>query len=121
MKVSELLVRWQMEIRQGQYDFVFIDMGSVINADLMEVIGIADYSLMFISPDFISFEKSNYFFRELVNYRLRNVELKYDILLETQNIRRACPYFRRSAGAFARYRLFRRRADLDGYSDRCAA
>ena len=88
-KVSELLVRWQMEIRQGQYDFVFIDMGSVINSDLMEVIGIADYSLMFISPDFISFEKSNYFFRELVNYRLRNVELKYDILLETQNIRRA--------------------------------
>ena len=88
-KVSELLVRWQMEIRQGQFDFVFIDMGSVINSDLMEVIGIADYSLMFISPDFISFEKSNYFFRELVNYRLRNVELKYDILLETQNIRRA--------------------------------
>ena len=88
-KISELLVRWQMEIRQGQYDFVFIDMGSVINSDLMEVIGIADYSLMFISPDFVSFEKSNYFFRELVNYRLRNVELKYDILLETQNIRRA--------------------------------
>ncbi|MBP5406728.1 helix-turn-helix domain-containing protein [bacterium] len=88
-KVSELLVRWQMEIRQGQFDFVFIDMGSVINSDLMEVIGIADYSLMFISPDFVSFEKSNYFFRELVNYRLRNVELKYDILLETQNIRRA--------------------------------
>ena len=64
-------------------------MGSVINHDLMDVIGIADYSLMFLSPDFISFEKSNYFFRELFNYRLRNVELKYDIQLETQNIRRA--------------------------------
>ena len=44
---------------------------------------------MFISPDFISFEKSNFFFRELVNYRLRNLELKYDLQLETQNIRRA--------------------------------
>lgn len=88
-KISELLNRWQGEMGQVQFDFVFIDMGSVINSDLMEVIGIADYSLMFLSPDFVSFEKSNYFFRELVNYRLRNVELKYDIQLETQNIRRA--------------------------------
>jgi|GEM_PF-734855 ATPases involved in chromosome partitioning len=88
-KISELLTRWQGEMEQGQFDFVFIDMGSVINYDLMDVIAIADYSLMFISPDFVSFEKSNYFFRELVNYRLRNVELKYDIQLETQNIRRA--------------------------------
>lgn len=88
-KISELLIRWQGEIGQGQFDFVFIDMGSVINSDLMDVIGIADYSLMFLSPDFVSFEKSNYFFRELFNYRLRNVELKYDILLETQNIKRA--------------------------------
>ena len=88
-KISELLNRWRGEIGQVQFDFVFIDMGSVINSDLMEVIGIADYSLMFLSPDFVSFEKSNYFFRELVNYRLRNVELKYDIQLETQNIRRS--------------------------------
>ncbi|MBR4489552.1 ParA family protein, partial [bacterium] len=88
-KISELLIRWKGEMGQGQFDFVFIDMGSVVNPDLMEVIGIADYSLMFISPDFVSFEKSNYFFRELVNYRLRNLELKYDIQLETQNIRRA--------------------------------
>lgn len=88
-RISELLIRWKGEIGQGQFDFVFIDMGSVVNPDLMEVIGIADYSLMFISPDFVSFEKSNYFFRELVNYRLRNLELKYDIQLETQNIRRA--------------------------------
>ena len=88
-KISELLIRWQGEMGQGQFDFVFIDMGSVINHDLMDVIGIADYSLMFLSPDFISFEKSNYFFRELFNYRLRNVELKYDIQLETQNIKRA--------------------------------
>ena len=88
-KISELLTRWQGEMGQVQFDFVFIDMGSVINHDLMDVIGIADYSLMFLSPDFISFEKSNYFFRELFNYRLRNVELKYDIQLETQNIRRA--------------------------------
>ena len=88
-RISELLIRWQGEIGQGQFDFIFIDMGSVINSDLMDVIGIADYSLMFISPDFVSFEKSNYFFRELVNYRLRNVELKYDLQLETQNIRRA--------------------------------
>lgn len=88
-KISELLMRWQGEMGQVQFDFVFIDMGSVINSDLMDVIGIADYSLMFLSPDFISFEKSNYFFRELFNYRLRNVELKYDIQLETQNIRRA--------------------------------
>ena len=88
-KISELLTRWQGEMGQVQFDFVFIDMGSVINHDLMDVIGIADYSLMFLSPDFISFEKSNYFFREFFNYRLRNVELKYDIQLETQNIRRA--------------------------------
>lgn len=88
-KISELLNRWRGEIGQVQFDFVFIDMGSVINSDLMEVIGIADYSLMFLSPDFVSFEKSNYFFRELVNYRLRNLELKYDIQLETQNIRRS--------------------------------
>ena len=88
-KISELLNRWQGEMGQVQFDFVFIDMGSVINSDLMDVVGIADYSLMFLSPDFVSFEKSNYFFRELVNYRLRNVELKYDIQLETQNIRRA--------------------------------
>ncbi len=88
-KISELLIRWKGEMGQGQFDFVFIDMGSVVNPDLMEVIGIADYSLMFISPDFVSFEKSNYFFRELVNYRLRNLELKYDIQLETLNIRRA--------------------------------
>ena len=88
-RISELLIRWKGEIGQGQFDFVFIDMGSVVNPDLMEVIGIADYSLMFISPDFVSFEKSNYFFGELVNYRLRNMELKYDIQLETQNIRRA--------------------------------
>ncbi|MBR4530842.1 helix-turn-helix domain-containing protein [bacterium] len=88
-KISELLTRWQGEMGQVQFDFVFIDMGSVINHDLMDVIGIADYSLMFLSPDFISFEKSNYFFRELFNYRLRNIELKYDIQLETQNIRRA--------------------------------
>ena len=88
-KISELLTRWRGEMGQVQFDFVFIDMGSVINHDLMDVVGIADYSLMFLSPDFISFEKSNYFFRELFNYRLRNVELKYDIQLETQNIRRA--------------------------------
>ena len=89
VKISELLIRWQTEIRQGQFDFVFIDMGSVVNSDLMELIGIVDYSLMFISPDFVSFEKSNHFFKKLVNYRLKNVELKYDIMLETQNIRRA--------------------------------
>lgn len=88
-KISDLLIRWQGEMGLVQFDFVFIDMGSVINSDLMDVIGIADYSLMFLSPDFVSFEKSNYFFRSLVNYRLRNVELKYEIQLETQNIRRA--------------------------------
>ena len=88
-RISELLIRWQAEMGQVQFDFVFIDMGSVINSDLMDVIAIADYSLMFISPDFISFEKSNYFFRELFNYRLRNVEFKYDMQPETQNIRRA--------------------------------
>lgn len=88
-KISELLMRWQGEMEQVQFDFVFIDMGSVINSDLMDVIAIADYSLMFISPDFISLEKSNYFFRDLFSYRLRNVELKYDIQLETQNIKRA--------------------------------
>ena len=39
-KISELLMRWQGEMEQVQFDFVFIDMGSVIDSDLMDVIAI---------------------------------------------------------------------------------
>lgn len=87
-KVSEYLVKWQTEIKQSNFDFLFIDMGSDIDDDLMEVIGIVDYSLMFFFPDFVSFEKSNRFFNEFVNYRLKNLEQKYDISFATQNLRR---------------------------------
>lgn len=87
-KVSEHLVRWQTELKQSQFDFVLIDMGSKVDNDLFETIGMVDYSIMFVSSDHVSVEKSNYFFKSLVDYRFRNVELKYDLSYTVQNIKR---------------------------------
>ncbi|MBP7433087.1 helix-turn-helix domain-containing protein [bacterium] len=88
LKVSDHLVRWQTELRQSQFDFLFIDMGSRIDHDLLDTIGMVDYSIMFMSSDHVSIEKSNYFFKELVNYRFRNLELKYDLSYTVQNLKR---------------------------------
>ncbi|HSW61601.1 MAG TPA: helix-turn-helix domain-containing protein, partial [bacterium] len=79
---------WQTELRQSQFDFLLIDMGSRIDHDLLDTIGMVDYSIMFMSSDHVSIEKSNYFFKELVNYRFRNVELKYDLSYTVQNLKR---------------------------------
>ncbi|HNW82033.1 MAG TPA: AAA family ATPase [bacterium] len=88
LKVSEHLLRWETELKQSQFDFIFIDMGSKIDNDLFDVIGTADYSVMFMCPDPVSIEKSNYFFKELFNYRLKNVEIKYDLAFTVQNFKR---------------------------------
>jgi len=87
-RVSDHLVRWETELKQSQFDFVFIDMGSKVDEDLFEVIGLVDYSVMFLGPDPVSIEKSNYFIKELFNYRLRNLELKYDLGFTVQNLKR---------------------------------
>lgn len=87
-KVSNHLVRWETELKQSQFDFVFIDMGSKVDDDLFEVLGIVDYSIMFLGPDPVSIEKSNYFIKELFNHRLRNLELKYDLGFTVQNLKR---------------------------------
>lgn len=87
-KITEYINRWLTEIKQGQFDFLFIDMGSVINEDLFDIIGLVDYSLMFTTPDFIATEKCNYFFKELTAYRLRNVESKHDITYSLQMIKK---------------------------------
>jgi flagellar biosynthesis protein FlhG len=87
-KVSDHLIRWETELKQSQFDFVFIDMGSKVDEDLFEVIGLVDYSVMFLGPDPVSIEKSNYFIKELFNYRLRNLELKYDLGFTVQNLKR---------------------------------
>lgn len=88
LKVSEHLLRWEAELKQSQFDFLFIDMGSKIDNDLFDVINIADYSVMFMCPDPVSIEKSNFFFKEIFNYRLRNVEIKYDLAFTVQNFKR---------------------------------
>lgn len=87
-KITDYINRWLTEIKQGQFDFLFIDMGSVINEDLFDIIGIVDYSLMFTTPDFIATEKCNFFFKELTAYRLRNVESKHDITYSLQMIKK---------------------------------
>jgi len=87
-KVSDHLVRWETELNQSQFDFIFIDMGSRIDTDLFDVIGLVDYSLMFLGPDPVSIEKSNYFIKELFNHRLKNLELKYDLGFTVQNMKR---------------------------------
>ena len=56
--------------------------------DLFDVIGLVDYSIMFLCPDPVSIEKSNFFIKELFNYRLRNLELKYDLGFTVQNLKR---------------------------------
>ena len=88
LKVSDHLVRWQTELRQSQFDFVLIDMGSRMDSDLFDTIGMVDYSIMFMSSDHVSIEKSNYFFKSLADHRLKNVELKYDLSYTVQNIKR---------------------------------
>ena len=87
-RVSDHLVRWETELKQSQFDFVFIDMGSKVDDDLFDVIGLVDYSIMFLGPDPVSIEKSNYFIKELFNHRLRNLELKYDLGFTVQNLKR---------------------------------
>ncbi len=87
-RVADHLVRWETELKQGQFDFVFIDMGSKVDEDLFDVIGLVDYSIMFLGPDPVSIEKSNYFLKELFNHRLRNLELKYDLGFTVQNLKR---------------------------------
>jgi len=87
-RVSDHLIRWETELKQSQFDFVFIDMGSKVDDDLFEVIGLVDYSVMFLGPDPVSIEKSNYFIKEFFNYRLRNLELKYDLGFTVQNLKR---------------------------------
>ncbi|MGI6394782.1 MAG: helix-turn-helix domain-containing protein [bacterium] len=89
LKVSEHLLRWHTELRQSQFDFLIIDMGSKIDSDLLDVVGMVDYSIMFMASDHVSIEKSNYFFKELASYRLKNVELKYDLSHVTQNLKRS--------------------------------
>lgn len=88
LRVSDHLVRWQTELKQSQFDFVFIDMGSQVDTDLFETIGMVDYSLMFMANDHVSIEKSNFFFKELVNHRFKKVEFKYDLAFVAQNIKR---------------------------------
>jgi flagellar biosynthesis protein FlhG len=88
-KVHEHLVRWETEIKQSQFDFIFIDMGSNLGKDLFDVVGIADFSIMFNCPDPVSIEKSNYFIKELFNHRLKNVEQKCDLSFSVQNIKRS--------------------------------
>ncbi len=88
-KVYEHLIRWETEIKQSQFDFIFIDMGSSIDKDLFEVVGMSDFSIMFTCPDPISIEKSNYFIKELFYHRLKNIEQKYDLSFSVQNIKRS--------------------------------
>ena len=87
-RVADHRVRWETELKQGQFDSVFIDMGSKVDEDLFDVIGLVDYSIMFLGPDPVSIEKSNYFLKELFNHRLRNLELKYDLGFTVQNLKR---------------------------------
>ncbi len=88
-KVYEHLTRWKTELKQSQFDFIFIDMGAHIDDDLFEMIGLSDYSLMFICPDPVSIEKSNYFMKQLFNHRLKNIEQKYDLSFSVQNLKRS--------------------------------
>lgn len=87
-RVADHLVRWETELKQSQFDFVFIDMGSKVDDDLFDVIGLVDYSMMFLGPDPVSIEKSNFFIKELFNHRLKNLELKYDLGFTVQNLKR---------------------------------
>lgn len=87
-RVADHLVRWETELKQSQFDFVFIDMGSKVDDDLFDVIGLVDYSVMFLGPDPVSIEKSNYFIKEFFNHRLKNLELKYDLGFTVQNLKR---------------------------------
>ncbi len=78
-RVSEYLVKWETELKQINFDYIFIDMGSSISDDLLESAEHVDMVLLFTTLDPLSIEKSNYFFKRLFRHRLRSLQDTHDL------------------------------------------
>ncbi len=89
--IHDHLIRWQTEIAQSDFDYLFIDLGSSIDRDVIAVTSIVDYNIVFTNPDQASIEKTNLFMKMVFKDRLSFFEDKHRVHGVTQNIRRTRP------------------------------
>ena len=86
--VSEYLVKWEAELKKSGFDFLLIDMGSHLDADLIATAYLSDFNILFINPDPVSIEKSNHLFRTLFTTQLDAMAQKLDIVPTLQEVQR---------------------------------
>lgn len=77
--VAEYLTRWETEIKKSDFDYLFIDFGSTIDADLLSVIPMVDFNLIFTNPDSVSIEKTNFAMKTIFDHQLQNLADKADL------------------------------------------
>ncbi len=87
--IADYLIKWQAELKQSDFDFVFIDLGSNIDEDVIAVTDIVDFNIVFTNPDPVSIEKTNLLMKMLFNNRLKTFEDKNKLHGVIQNIKRA--------------------------------
>ncbi len=89
VSVADYLVKWDAEIKRSGFDMVFIDMGAHLDSDLVATAFIADFSLLFVTPDPICLEKANHLFREFFDNQFAAAVERLGIASTVQEIERS--------------------------------
>ncbi len=89
--VSEYLVKWDTELKRSVFDLILIDMGAHLDSDLVATAFLADFSLLFLTPDPICIEKANHLFREFFDAQFASMVERLDIASAVQEIEKARP------------------------------
>jgi len=86
--ISDYFIRWSTEIKNSKFDYIFVDLGSIIDNDIIDFITITDLFLIFSAPDPVSIERTNHFMNSVFSHRLKLIEDKFNLHHLVQNIKR---------------------------------
>ncbi len=86
--LSETLLKWDTEIKQSDFDYILIDLGSFISNDLFSTMDLVDFNILVTTPDPIGIAKTNYFLKNLFKHKLNLLEDKFDLTRTVQNLKK---------------------------------
>lgn len=85
---NDYFIKWEGELRQSEFDYVFIDLGSSIDEYALKAFTWVDLCMLFTAPDSVSFEKTSYLLKSVFNYRLSGLSVKNNLAYTVDDIKR---------------------------------
>ncbi len=87
-EIPVYLYKWREELNQSNFDYIFIDLGSVVDSNILKAMEYFDFNIIITGTDRVAIEKTNYFINTLFSYRFNFMKNKTNLKHTVEEIKR---------------------------------